>query len=296
MLKDMSGSDWSELEQEFELEMDDLEVDQEFEADDEFEAFESESESGKSDEFDLEFELEDSEGDYEFEESQDEFESSDTVSELAERFYELSQQEFESEADMDQPLNELMRELEREFFFGGIKKRWNRLKKKGLGKLLQKGLKLASGRIPQLKILQSLTDLSKGNLTGLLKNAAKMALSAHPAGAAALPALSALGFETSPEFGEPDREAWDNYVGMAKEAYEYLAENLTPNADHPLEASRLATVAFQKAVQNSKGQLSSRMPALGRRPKGRTRVIRVGPGQRLAVHLSRGGKVLVRGR
>ena len=55
----------------------------------------------------------------------------------AERFYELSEREYESELEVDEEVNGLLNEMERDFFFGGLKKR---LKKAGKG-LLKKGLK-----------------------------------------------------------------------------------------------------------------------------------------------------------
>ena len=46
-----------------------------------------------------------------------------------------------------------------------------------------------------------------------------------------------------------NREAYDRFAAVAREAYETLAQNLNENADQPLEASRLATNAFQKALK-----------------------------------------------
>ena len=294
MLKDHNYSDLSGLELEFELEMDnefeqDGELNDELESLDEFESLNDEFEHDEE----LDNELAGVAEEYAM---SSEFISNQEGS-YAQRFFELAQQEFESEAEREQVLNELMNEMDQEFFFGSLKKGWQKLKKSGL---LQKGLKLAAGRFPQLKVLQGLTDLAKGNLKGMLKNLATSALSLHPAGAGALAAMKALGFEAN-RSPEENQEAWGNYVTAAREAYEYLAENLTPNADHPLEASRLAFGAFKQGIQkaaNSRGMMSpQRFSPVGRGPGGgrhRIRVINVRSGEKVIVKVQTGGKALIK--
>ena len=236
MYKNSNDADLSELEREFELEMDDQEGEYEGGSDEEA----GDEEFG--DEGEYEYEYEDA--------SLQEFEGSDEEGgDYAERFYELSQMEFESESDLDREMENILEEMQREYFFGGVGKF---LKSKAKG-LVKKGLKYAAGNIPALKALQNMTNLSRFNLTGLLKGVGlpllKKALAATPQGAIAMTALKALGHEAS-EDTEVDREVWDSYVGVCKEAYEYLAENLNENADEPLEASRLANKAFQTALVN----------------------------------------------
>lgn len=251
------SDDMSELEQEFELEMDDLEMDDNFESGDDFE-FETDDDSEfETDDFEFEG-VEDSEfGDEEFEseyenESDDEFEMFETdKADYAERFFELSQREFESETEIDEAVNEILDDMQREYFsFGGLIK-----KAKGIGNIVKKGVALAKKagiNLPSLDALKSMlgpaADLLKGNLGSLIKPALKAALSAHPAGMAALPALKALGFESSEDMGE-NREAWDNYVDVARESFEHLVNNATPNVNQPIEASRLATNAFQAGLK-----------------------------------------------
>lgn len=276
--------DLSELEMELELEMDD-EFEQDEELDDEFE---------QDEELDDEFEsmAEDSETDEEF------FADEPGSSEYAQRFFEISQQEFESDADREQLVSQLMKEMDEEFFLGKLKKGWSHLKRKGLGKLLQKGLKFAAGRFPQLKVLEGITDLAKGNLSGLLKNVAMSALAAHPAGAGAMAAMKALGFDAG-KAPEENQEAWENYVEAARESYEYLAETLTPDADQPLEASRLATQAFQRGVQKVASRRGVLQPQYNRsrdhRPGRRVRIVHVRPGEKVIVKVQAGGKLLVKG-
>lgn len=286
-------SDLSGLEAELELEMDD-EFEQEDELNDELEAL-NEFES-PNDEFESHDEFEGIEDEYA---ASDEFEyGQDNASTYAQRFYELGQQEFESEAEGEQAVDDLMNEMEQEFFIGKIRKGWKKLKKRGVGKLVQKGLKIASGVFPATKVLQGVTDLAKGNLTGILKNGVMTALSAHPGGAATMAALKALGFELGAP-PENNQEAWDNYVAAARESYEYLLENLTPNADNPLEASRLAYKAFNRGVQKT----ANTRPGAFRnyssgfragRPSNGARTIRVRAGERVIVKVDTGGKVLVK--
>ncbi len=298
MYKDQSFSDLSELEMELELEMDDEfeqdgEVNDEFEGLDEFESL--------NDEFEHDEELDD-----EFEGGENEYLTSDNFladeregSDYGQRFFELARQEFESETEREQVVNNLMNEMGEEFFFGSIKKGWQKLKKKGLGQLLQKGLTLAAGRFPQLKVLQGLTDLAKGNLKGLLKNVAMSALAAHPAGAGAMAAMKALGFEAN-RSSEENQEAWENYVTAARESYEYLAESLNANADNPLEASRLALGAFKQGVQKAiNNKVTSRqLFSPGRRGhlggRRRVRVINVRAGEKVIVKVQTGGKALIK--
>jgi hypothetical protein len=280
MYKSLSTPDLSELEREFELEMDDS---SELETDEKF-AFETGDE----------FAFETDEGEFEeYEDSQDEFESTgDYESDYAERFYELSQREFESESEIDGAANELLREMEAEYFFGGLLK-----KAKGLaGKLAKKGMALASKagiKLPALDALKALIgpagDFLKGNLKALAGPALKAALSASPAGMAALPILNALGFEANQD-EDASREAWNNYATVAREAFETLANNVHENIDNPLEASRVANQAFQialkRAPRRSFSTTANRRPGLrGRGRNHKVIHIRVRPGQRVILKI-----------
>ena len=267
--------DMSDLEREIELEMDDeLASDTELEGlDDEFETDDAEFEAD-----DAEFEADDSE-----------FEVDDGVGTFAQRLSELAQREYESEAELDGALSQVLGEMEGELFFG-MGKLVRRIKKSPLGRAmggrLGKFLKRRLGNIPGLNALgglKGLTQLARGNLRGALGNLAKAALpavmSAFPGGAVALPALKALGFEANVE-PEENREAWENFVEVAREAYVQLAENLTEQIDQPMEASRVAAAAFQqglKAVQGGGGQLGARRPA------GQVRTIHLRRGDRLRI-------------
>lgn len=258
MVRNLADTDLSELEREFELEMDD------------------EFELGEDSETDEEYE-EDSELEFE-----DESEFAAESGDYAERFFELSEREFESESEADEEVNGLLNEMERDFFWGGLKKR---LKRAGKG-LLKKGLKFAAGQFPALQAFKGLTQLARGDLKGMLGALAKAGImSAIPGAGAALPALKAIGFNPLGD-SETNRDAWNNYVEVSREAFENLADTLHENADNPVEASKLAANAFQAAVKKIQTMGPAAMPGRGasgvRRKRGR-RVIYLAPGQSVVI-------------
>jgi len=291
MRRDLDESSLSELESEYELEMDNTEFEDESEFD---------GEVGDQ-EFDGETDYEgssDYEGDYESDyESNEEFEyetSDSGNSEFAERLYELSQMEFESDSELDQELEATVDNMADHFSF-------SKLKKFGKGFLKSRLGKMALGAIPGAAALKGVSALLKGDLKGL----AKSALSLHPGIAAAMPALNALGFEA----GDPEanREAWENYVEVAQEAFENAAQNLNENAVDPMVAHEVAKNAFRKAVRTVSTRVAAgqaphfrgarrpfraggmRVPpqqAIGtvsHRPRGRRRVVHLRPGEYLVV-------------
>jgi len=268
--------DLSELEREFELEM---EGDPSLESDSEFE-------DGLSTEFEAGLEAD----------AAEEFETDGASGPYAERFYELSQRGYESEYEMEGDVSEIVNEMEQEFFFGGLGKR---LRKAGRG-LLKKGLRYAAGKVPALQALKGLTQLARGNLKGMLGSLAKAGLaSAVPGGAVALPALKALGFEAS-EDPEVNREAWQNYAEVSREAFEVLADSLHENADQPMEASRLASTAFQTALRNVQSRIGATGTGAGLgygRPAGGTVIGHGSPqagGRIPVIRLRRGERVIIR--
>jgi hypothetical protein len=239
MIANADTSGLSQLEREFELELEDAvdsrELDQEFESQDQ-----------EADDAELEFER--------------------GGSDYAERLSELAAREFETESEVDQALNEVLNDMEQEYFFGSLKKAFNKFKKGTIGKLVSKGLKMAAGHIPAFQALKGITSLARGDLKGMVGSLAKAGLgSVVPGGGAA---LGALGFEAETS---TDREAWDNVVNVARESYEHLARNLNERVNEPLEASRLAADAF-KAGLAKVGRAGS--PSGGARRRHRIRVRR----------------------
>lgn len=281
MARDFDQTGLSELEGEYELEMDDSES--EYETDSELEFGDSEYESNDSEyESDGEYE-----SDYEDEyDGEFGYESQDgETSQYADRFYELAQMEYESEAEVDQEVNGILNEMEQDFFWKAAKRF---IKKRGPG-LLGKLGKYALSKSPFGQGFNVFSQLAKGNLKGALAGLAKTAMSAHPGLAAAMPALSALGFEAS-EGPEGNREAWNNYAEVAREAYENLAASITPQATNPAVASDLAKRALRTALQRagSRGRRRMWRSAVGRgggvmRRHGRKRVVHLAPGEYLVV-------------
>lgn len=290
MPRDIDPFALSELEREFEFEFeldDDARGAGEFEA--QYEAlFEGEE---RAEEYEMgddrEYEYED--GDY----GDREYEGGDYggVAKYAERFYELSEREFESEAEADSAINGLLTEMEREYFFGSLKKAFNKVKRVAgrvsrspIGGLIKKGLAAAGGSIPAFQALKGMTALMQGDMRGLLGAMAKSGLGAALPGAAPfLPAaMKGLGFEAgvSPE---ENREAWNNFAQVSREAYENLANNVNERADDPLEASRLANLSFQQALRNAPRAQGQRARGTGAR--GARRVIHARPGEVIVIRI-----------
>lgn len=285
MPRDFDPYAMSELEREFEFEMDEpgergpgaLEADFEalFEADE------------PAQEYAYEFEGAPDEGDEEFEALDD------SVSEYAERFFELSQREFESESEVDSAINGLLTEMEPEYFFGTIKKAFSKARgairqvsRSPIGGLIRKGIAAAGGQIPAFAALKGITSLARGDLRGLLAQLAKSGLGAAlPGAGVVLPtAMKAMGFEAGVD-PEENREAWNTYVQVSREAYEHLANNLTERADDPLEASRLASAAFQQALRSTARPQERQPRSVG--PRGGRRVVYVRPGDELVIRVRR---------
>ncbi|MDY0883486.1 hypothetical protein ACFPL7_11045 [Dongia soli] len=296
MARNRELRDFSQLEREFELEMEDAgSIEQEFddmESDEEFEEDEADDEA---------FELDEQfEQDEEFESVDDESgDASGQDQEYVERFLEIAAREFESESEVDQAMNEVLDDMSREYLFGGLVRGIKKLSKnKILRSLAKKGLKYAAGKF--FPGVEAAMQLAKGNVKGALLNIGKQALgTVVPGGTATLDAVKSLGLAAS-EYPERNQQAWENYVTLAREAYEYLADNVTENADRPAEAARLANNAMRHAITRAQSRAASmrRLPGRGMRRRGRhgyatslgqtvqhgqARVIRlkVAPGQRI---------------
>ena len=274
--------DLSELEREFELEMeggpsDDLEMEFEGSSDDfEYESdLEFEQDDELTDNLEVSFEQDDSE--FEFEGDYGDSRSQEFV----ERFLEIGGRQFESSYEVDAAMSEVLDDIEREYFFGAIKRGLKKLSKNKLLKsLAKKGLSMGVNKFfPGLK---GALQLARGNVKGALLNFGKQALgSVVPGGGAMLDTVTSLGLQS--ESGDPqDRETWENYVNFSREAYEHLAENLTPKADQPAEAMRLANNAVQHAIAKAQARSGgAQRPATRRRRNGRIVRLRVSPGERI---------------
>ncbi|MBO9623867.1 MAG: hypothetical protein J7500_14255 [Sphingomonas sp.] len=274
--------DLSELEREFELEM-------EAPGEDTFEiSFES-----AGDDMEWEFEEDpDTETEHEWETAlggeDSEFESGSggeyadqTEHEFVERLLEIGSRNFESPYEADAAMSEVLDDIEREYFFGALKRGLKSLtKNKMLRSLAKKGLTLGVNRFfPGLK---GALQLARGNVKGALLNFGKQALgSVVPGGGAMLDAVKAIGLQAG-DGPAQERETWENYVNLSREAYEHLANNLTPKADQPAEAMRLANNAVQHAIAKAQartGRGRPTVPGMRRRAQGRVARLRVAPGE-----------------
>ncbi len=268
--------------------MSDLEREFEFEFQDEPAAYSRES---SADDLDQEFEtILSDDSDSEFEYSEDT--SSPDADQYAQRLYELSQREFESESEVDEALNEVLHDMEADMFWGSIKKGFKSLASKAnLKKLAGKAWKFAKTKVPALQAIDAASQLARGNLSGMLKSAMRAGLGAAVPGAAPfLPSvLNKIGFEATEDPAD-NREAWGTMTEVAREAYDYLASNITEKAaDNPAEAAQLAAAAFQaglrKAGSGRNGRRSSRR---SRVHAGGARVIELSPGEEVIIRVRRG--------
>jgi len=298
-------NDLSELERELEFEFEESEPNsQEYEMDDS--ELELEIEEPEQQHYSQEHEMDDSELELEFEdggydsnhynqELELKMDNDNRVEDFTNRFYELSSRTYESEFEMDDAIDSLVNEMEREFFF---KKLGKKLKKAGKG-LLKKGLKLVSktvgnvlSKTPIGNVVKGVTQVVRGDIKGALGSLAKAGLqTAIPGvGTAAVAAADALGFEV--EDPERNRQAWKRYVLVSRETYDYLARNLQEDSDEPEKAMVLAA----KAIHHGMRRHAIRPGA--RRHRGRLasnrKLLRLKPGQTVRIKRKDGNIVIKR--
>ncbi|HVH43761.1 MAG TPA: hypothetical protein VM925_15510 [Labilithrix sp.] len=211
----------------------------------------------------------------------------------AERFYELSLRELESDEDQRAAVNEILDDMEREYFFGGLLKK--------AGSALGKVAKRAAGPISGL--VKNAAKVVGGNLKGTLGSLAQNALAAAiPGGGLILPALKSLGLgagngaaasgANGAAAGLPDpRDAWQSFAQLARDAFERAASGLLAQASQsgaereiadPVVASTVATNALGAAMRAQSARARARTPSGG---GGRVRRIRVRRGDRLLIEV-----------
>ena len=246
-------TDVSDLEREFELEMEGPQggdFESSFEAGDGDFAHELELETDDEVHDDLELSFEQEEFERELQGGLGDARSEEFV----DRLLEIGSRQFESPYEADSAMSEVLDDIEREYFFGALKRG---LKKLGKNKLLRslatKGMTLGVNKFfPGLK---GALQLARGNVKGALLNFGKQALgSVVPGAGAILDSVKAIGLDP---VGGSERETWENYVDLSREAYEHLAENLTPAAHQPAEAMRLASDAVQHAIASARARAGS---------------------------------------
>jgi hypothetical protein len=268
MTRASEGAGLSDLEDELELEFEDVS-------------------GGQADEFEIDEELDDQELESDFESGEDEFESQsddyefevDSGTSYASRLQELSEQEFESEFELDARLGEIFDDMQTEYFLGGLKKLARRGLRAGARALISRVKKAAAG----LPIGQALKGiLASRSLTDLLKNVAKSGLSVAMRSHPGLAALSSIGGSLlkQGEFRAGDRQRFEDVVALSREAFGHLARNLNEQSNSPIGGAQQAIESLRAAasrVQAGRGGAAS--------PRGRkgARVIRLRPGQKLLI-------------
>lgn len=206
-----------------------------------------------------------------------EFDKNDSglENQLAERFYEIIQEDFESESELDDRIDNLLIEPERQFLFGGLKKLVskaskgikNLTKNKILRAVAKSGLNLAKSQFPGLDTaLNVATKLASGNTKGLVGSLfkgglLKAGLNFVPGGGfvnSALPLLKSAGVNFAIPSGPEGAKDFANDLSfIANNSFQNLASNImSPTNDdlqNPLVAMRLA----QKSVIDALRQASS---------------------------------------
>jgi hypothetical protein len=202
----------SELEQEFDFNNEDTvnETADEFELDGEAGTYEMADESGL-----------DSEGEFDQEESENwlnEYGGADN--EFEEKLYAALSGDHESNYEMEQAIDQVLHEMEQEYFWGAAKKFWKKHKGKLMGiagKYLPKGT------------LQALGSLAGGDVRGLLKSdlfkkGLSLAANAVAPGVGGMVAGGLLNNEVNADTSARSQAA--KAVQMAKTAYQDMARRI----------------------------------------------------------------------
>jgi hypothetical protein len=251
MKKNFLSDGWSDLENEFDLELEDSSSQEiqegEFElADEEWGDVNNELESAEG-----EFEMEagaDYEDDHELEEPDHESrqwlgESNDY--EYEDRIYAALNGEYESSYEMEQELDRVLYEMEMDYFWKSANKLWKKHKNKILG--------AARGFLPS-GTLQTLAKVAGGDIRGLLKSdLLKKGLSLAANAVAPGVGGAIAGSLLDSELGGANnlRNQASQFVSTAKNAYQNMARyipNLKPG-NIPQQLTAFSRQAFHNAVQ-----------------------------------------------
>jgi hypothetical protein len=261
-MKNYQNNYLSEFEQEFELDSETFEGSNEFESSND--AFEMGAESESDNEFENDFEtsennyLNEFEADNEFEndnefEQDNEFEAS-TEGEFEARLYELYSNETDNEFEFENAYNEIMHEMEREYFWGGLKK-WA---KKGLSA----GLKILPINEKYKKMIAGLAKGQLPSLTSLIKTLGPKAAQFIPGIGPILSTAMGAMAGSNAEIGGVNaaKQAAKNTVALAKNTYSNFAEGLLKGVNNGSNMGSLTDLA-KKMAQNAvqKGMQQTRL-------------------------------------
>lgn len=241
----------SELEKEFELEMEKDEGAKDEEI--------KEEELERELELEMEKDEEAKDEELEFEEREpEEREFEEKIAGYTDRLFEISEREYESESELDTEIDNFLNEMERDFFFKGL---WKKIKDGGK-KLIKTGIGLAKN-LPIMQVVKGVTSLARGNLKGMLKPFLKTAIGMIPGIGPVASTLSGplidmvgskFGFEVTQDT-EKNKAQLEKAVRITAAAYDNLARNLGKNATDPKEASRLAASSFQNSLDKIQAQI-----------------------------------------
>src|SRR5688572_8004090 len=253
-MRDFQNNDQSEFEREFEFEDELTDTLNEYEGDaSEFEfendEYELDNELNSENEYNDEFEV-DNEADYlsEFEdeyELDNEFENTPDAR-FERRLYEVFSNNYENEFEFENDFNEVMHEVQQEYFFN-----LKSLKKIGrkLAPIAKMALKTMPGGGNLLNTVKQITKNPRGLLKTLAMKFGPMALNAIAPGAGV--ALGAV--LNNREMDDAARQAARDTVALARESYENFADEISKtnfNGSLPAVKAQLNTIAkrsFKKA-------------------------------------------------
>lgn len=252
-MRNYSNDYLSEFEREFEAEFEADEIDGEnefeFEADDELED-------------DSEFEFE---GDYDTENDLEmEFQTDNSYET---RLYEILNNNYESELEFENNVNEVLHEMEKDFFFGSLKK-WMR-KRGGIKGLLAKYAK----KLPISGAINAISAAARGDFRGALRNIAsngllRTGLSFLPGGGIAAKGLDFVNrfANSNSETEQASMENVQEAVAVGRTAYDNLARNLV-NAESEQDVREMGRKAMQQAIMTHNGSASRNGRSTGRRKR-----------------------------
>ena len=292
-MRNYSNDYLSEFEKEFDMEFETDTMESAYGSDSENDLLNSEFENDFEFEEDTEssdnFEMEnDEESDYLSEFEEDDFGINNNYGrsisrdrEFENRFYELFTNNYESEMEFENDFNEILHEMEKNYFWGGLKKLGSKAFKFAMP-LAQKALKNIPGGEKYAGLLQSLTTNPRNFLRNAIKTVGPMALNAVAPGAG-----SVLGAVMNSEVNVPQnkaKQAAQDTVAVGKKIFTDFANNIAkiPPTGNLQEAKNSLSSAAKAALQGAVSQMKQRHK---NEYSGRhKRVVRMKPNSIVSVH------------
>ena len=199
------------------------------------------------------------------------------VNNLARRFLELQQRQFESPESRNASVDSMLNEVEKQYFLGKL-----------AGGVVNKALqKLIGGVLPgnPVKIIKGAIALIRLAAKEPLRGALINVITLHPALAPARPLLKLLGISETADNAENSLDTWKQFVKLSEVMYENVINNLNKAVvNDPVAANQLASQAFANAASQIRRQTAAR--DYGRRRR-RGRTVYLGPGDYVIVRRKR---------